>query len=128
MFLTDTGTVNVVVVPLPSSPSLLYPQQSTWLVDNRAQKLPPRPSALVSRMTVLALVMRWTITGTSELVVVPLPSSPSPLYPQQSTRPVDSRAQELPLLAWLATAVALVIPSTPAGTSEFVVVLLPSSP
>ena len=37
----------------------------------------------------------WTATGTSELVVVPLPSWPSWLSPQQTTWPVDSTAQTL---------------------------------
>ena len=46
-------------------------------------------------VTVVTLLMTRTATGTSELLKVPLPSSPSLLNPQQSTLPVASVAQKL---------------------------------
>ena len=39
-------------------------------------------------------VMPWTSTGVSLLLVVPSPSCPTPLSPQQSTWPLDSNAHE----------------------------------
>src|SRR5580693_4983993 len=75
---TATGTSDSLKVPLPSSPLPLDPQQSTWLVDNSAQKPKSPPTAWV------AFVILRTDTGTSEELKVPLPRSPLPPYPQQS--------------------------------------------
>src|SRR5450432_1030870 len=47
-----------------------------------------------------------TATGTEELVVVPLPSSPRRLLPQQTTVPLGGMAQE-----WLAPAAMNVAPT-----------------
>jgi hypothetical protein len=85
---TGTGTSESVVVPSPRSPNSLDPQQS--IVPEASTAHGEAPSPLV---TLIALVMPVTATGMSESVVVPSPSCPSPLYPQQCTVPVASSAQ-----------------------------------
>ena len=76
-----TGVSLLLVVPSPSCPSRLSPQASTWPVEVSA-RLNTQPAR-----TEVTLVPRGilTLTGTSLLVVVPLPSWPSPLAPQAST-------------------------------------------
>jgi hypothetical protein len=66
-------------------------------------------------------------TGMSESIMVPLPNSPLPPYPQQSTPPETSTAQfdRSPSLARL---VAVGMPVTATGESEFTFVPLPNSP
>ena len=44
-------------------------------------------------VTAVASVIPVTVTGVEELVVVPLPSCPVPLSPQQLTVPPPERAQ-----------------------------------
>jgi hypothetical protein len=89
-----------VTVPLPSSPVVLAPQQSTAPDASRAQY--PAPSLI----KLLAELTPDTGPGigsqTDELqakgpVSVPLPSSPVELFPQQSIAPDTSRAQYPPL-------------------------------
>src|SRR5580704_4980799 len=92
---TGTGVEELVVVPLPSWPSLLRPQHST---------VPPESSAQAESIAVGPLRPE-TATGVEELVVVPLPSWPSPFSPQHSTVPPESSAQaEEPLAEMAVTA------------------------
>jgi hypothetical protein len=84
---TATGVDELVVVPLPSSPWALYPQQSTVPFESSAQaEYSPAEMAVT-------LVGPRTATGVDELIVVPLPSSPYSLSPQQSTVPFESSPQ-----------------------------------
>jgi hypothetical protein len=71
---TATGTVLAVVVPLPSSPLLFWPQQYTVPVVVSAQ-LELVPVAIVANETPDGMV---TATGTLLAVVVPLPRLPLP--------------------------------------------------
>ena len=67
---TGPGVEDVVVVPFPSWPPLLSPQQST---------VPPVRSAHANQLpaTISVTPLRpETATGVDELVVVPSPSSP----------------------------------------------------
>jgi hypothetical protein len=118
---TGTGAVELVVVPLPSSPLVLSPQQRTMPSASLAQVWSH------SALTAVALVMSVTGTGTYENLVVPSPSCPSPLFPQQRMVPPRSRAQE-----WLApavTATAVVMPLTVTGVVDpRVEVPMPSCP
>ena len=70
---TATGMLRWVVVPLPSSPYIPYPQQYTVPVVVRAQLclLPPAP--IDAKVIPVGIV---TATGILLPVVVPLPSAP----------------------------------------------------
>src|SRR5450759_2176754 len=88
--LTTTGVLlSVVVVPLPSSPSKLRPQASTWPVEVSARlwRLPPAMAVTVVPEG------RLTWTGMLLLVVVPLPSWPELFKPQARTWPVEVSAR-----------------------------------
>src|ERR1035437_8557912 len=89
MPLTATGVELSVVVPLPSSPGPLDPQQRTELSVRRAQVW-RKPAEIV-----VAVVMPLTATGVELFVVVPSPSWPQLLSPQQRTEPPVRRAQVL---------------------------------
>src|SRR5260370_102018 len=65
-------------------------------------------------------------TGTSELLTDPLPSWPEPPLPQQFTRLVDSRAQNVALPVTMVP--ALLMLRTATGTSELLNDPLPSWP
>ena len=69
---TATGMLLSVVVPLPSLPCILDPQQYTVPVVVRAQ-LCPAPAPIDAKVTPLGIV---TATGALLLVVVPLPRLP----------------------------------------------------
>src|SRR5450756_2184673 len=113
----------VVVVPLPSSPSKLRPQASTWPVEVSARlwRLPPAMAVTVVPEG------RLTATGMLLMVVVPLPSWPLLLLPQASTWPVEVSAR---LLSPAAMAVTVVPEGrlTATGVLLLVVVPLPSWP
>src|SRR5215469_8041035 len=82
--LTLTGTVlRPPVVPLPSCPRLSSPQVSTdpVLVSATVKLQPCRT------WVILVPAASLTLTGTSELSVVPLPISPSPLKPHPRSVP-----------------------------------------
>src|ERR1700733_13963967 len=85
--LTATGVDESVVVPFPSSPYVLSPQQSTVPPVRRAQAWTSPPAMAV------VLVRPLTGTGVPESVVVPFPSWPFALAPQQSTVPPVRRPQ-----------------------------------
>jgi hypothetical protein len=73
---TFTGTELWVVVPFPSCPLLLRPQQASAPVALRAQAC-ESPTWIST-----ALVRLLTVTGTRLGVVVPFPSCPCELSPQ----------------------------------------------
>src|SRR5439155_19515561 len=89
-FFTCTGTDELVVVPLPSSPSVFIPQPQTVPSDLSATVCPPAAAIAVTP------VRPCTCTGTDELVVVPLPSSPSELQPQSPPVPSFNSTTLLP--------------------------------
>jgi len=125
---TATGAELEMVVPLPSRPSKLLPQQLTAPVFNNAHvwELPAVIETAVADPSVNAA----TATGTKLEVVLPLPSSPLPLKPQQLTAPVFNNAHVWELLAVIETAVAdtSVNAATATGTELSVVLPLPSRP
>jgi len=84
---TATGVVLPSLVPSPSWPSKLLPQQSVAPPLIRAQVSFPPAATAVAPLT------PETETGVDPPVVVPLPSSPSSLAPQHSTVPPLKRAQ-----------------------------------
>src|SRR5450759_2240087 len=122
--LTTTGVLLLVVVPLPSSPSKLRPQASTWPVEVSA-RLWSKPPAMA--VTVVP-EGRLTATGVLLPVVVPSPSWPFLLSPQARTWPVELSARpKLPPPAMAVT----VVPEgrlTWTGMLLSVVVPLPSWP
>src|SRR5450759_5273975 len=122
--LTTTGVLLLVVVPLPSWPSRLRPQASTWLAEVRA-KLWEKPPAIA--VTVVP-EGRLTATGMLLLVVVPLPSSPEKLSPQARTWPVAVRARLWLLPPAMAVTVVPEGRLTATGVLLLVVLPLPSSP
>src|ERR1700680_1087149 len=92
--LTWTGMLLLFMVPWPSWPELLRPQASTWPVEVNARPWPPPAAMAVTtgpegRLTWTGVVMHWQPV----VVVVPLPSSPSKLYPQANTWPVEVNAR-----------------------------------
>ena len=109
---TSTGTLDWVVVPLPSWPLRLLPQHLMPPVVVRAQ-------VWLSPATIAAtpLVRPETLTGVSELLVVPLPSCPVALSPQQRTPLAAVRAQ-----VWLLPAARRAPVGVAGGTVEVVVV------
>ena len=89
--------------PLPSCPAVLLPQHEMVPSRLSAQECPLLASSPPAAMAV-ASSMPVTGTGTSESSLVPLPSCPCSLLPQQAISPVCCRAQ-----VWLlpaATAIA----------------------
>jgi hypothetical protein len=66
--LTGTGVDRLTLDPLPSPPTLALPQQAAVPSERAAQLV------LLVTTTEVAVVSVDTATGTSELVVVPLPS------------------------------------------------------
>ena len=86
---TATGTELEVVLPLPSRPIPLQPQQLTAPVFNNAHVWEP---PAVIETAVAPPVNAATATGAELSVVVLLPSCPSPLEPQQLTAPVFNNA------------------------------------
>ena len=81
--LTNTGTLLLVVVPLPSCPWVLAPQQTTLPSEVLAQALEPvalEPDVLDEPTDTSVTVLPantpevFTNTGTLLFVVVPLPS------------------------------------------------------
>src|SRR6185295_1045128 len=78
---TDTGVWRSVIVPSPSCPASLTPQQDTLPDASRAQECKP-PSA-----SWLGLVSVGPATGVVRFVVVPSPISPAKLLPQHQTPP-----------------------------------------
>ena len=83
---TVTGVVALVVVPSPSCPAALLPQQATVLLL-RVAHVWSLPAVMV-----VTLVSPVTVTGVVALVVVPSPSCPEALLPQQATLPSSNRA------------------------------------
>src|SRR5689334_1143793 len=103
---TATGvplSVALPLVPSPSSPTVLSPQQNAcWLVFS-AQAAAPNPSETPIQPL---LEKPGTATGVSLIAGVPtepLPSSPTLLSPQHSTWPVNNVAQTVESLAAMAT-------------------------
>src|SRR5450432_2448960 len=121
MPVTVTGRFESVVVPLPSWPERLLPQQRT-VPDERRTQVVCAPAVMPT--TALAFA---TVTGSDELVLFPLPSWPRKLKPQHWTPPVESTAQVWEPPVAIATTVPAK-PTTETGTSELVVVPLPSWP
>src|SRR5580700_5875010 len=126
---TATGvplSVAAPLVPSPSSPTELSPQQNACWLALRAQLVAPNPADMPTKPLV---VKPPTVTGVVLIdgePTVPVPSSPTELSPQQSTWPVDRPAQTVLSLAPMDT--TLLSPLTGTGTSLSVVVPLPSSP
>ena len=79
--LTLTGSGVAVLLPLPSSPSLLAPQASTWPAEARASVNSHPARSWVT----LVPAGKCTLTGRPALTVLPLPSCPLMLLPQAST-------------------------------------------
>src|SRR4051812_22341465 len=123
---TATAVKDSVVVPLPSWPLPLYPQQYAQPPE-RAHMCPvvtglPPPPAVIA----VAFVRLETVTGIDESVVVPSPSWPWLLSPQHFAVPPDSNAhvEDCPT----AMAVAFVRLDTATGVHDGVVVPSPSWP
>jgi hypothetical protein len=92
------------MVPSPSSPSVLSPQQSTIPEVRIAQYPTPAAAKLVAKTPVGTGVVAHGVESIqlSGPLLEPSPSSPSKLAPQHSTAPEVRIAQELlPLLATL---------------------------
>src|SRR5579862_1067624 len=87
---TRLGTALSVVVPFPSCPKALKPQQY-------ALPLVVSPQALSSPLALSASNASPpdTATGVVAGVVVPFPNSPSALFPQQYATPLDAIAHVL---------------------------------
>ena len=84
---TSTGLAEVVVVPLPSWPESLAPQQNTRPSFKRAQ-LCCAPAVIST-----APASPETAAGRARSTVLPSPSCPASLAPQQATVPSLFRAQ-----------------------------------
>src|SRR6266550_3316636 len=84
---TATGVRLLIVVPFPSSPEPLSPQQyaAPLGVTPQVSQRTPLTAANVSPPD--------TATGAGLLVVVPFPSSPEPLSPQQYAAPLGVTPQ-----------------------------------
>src|SRR5207249_8518781 len=84
---TATGVALLVVVPFPSSPLPLYPQQY-------AVPLVVTPQALMKpALTAANVSPPETATGVQPLVVVAFPRTPEPLSPQQYAAPLGVTPQ-----------------------------------
>src|SRR5437763_8088092 len=96
-FETAAGVEWSFSVPLPSSPTLLFPQARTSPFFLSAMLKDP-PAAIAT--TALPAPRFFTAFGTSTGIVeaTPLPTSPEPLWPQPSTEPFDLSAMLCPLI------------------------------
>src|ERR1700716_3115157 len=116
---TATGVEPSVVVPLPSWPLSLAPQQWRFPAVCRGQLWSP-PAAIS-----ITVLMAAPATGVGLSVFVPSPSWPCAFAPQHRTVPAR-RAQEWEAPASIA--VAVVIPDTATGVELSVVDPSPSWP
>jgi hypothetical protein len=129
--LTATGTLELVLLPLPSCPLVLTPQQYAKLSEaiTHAVLLPPAEIAFIVFPERTPEVL--TATGILELALPPLPSSPPVPVPQQYALLSDAIAH---VLFHAAEAAFIVLPdSTPEvliaiGTFELVLEPLPRFP
>ena len=109
----------------------LPPRARGWRGDDKALGWSARAEGLIRKIRPVLYCWRRTRTGTSRLVVVPSPSWPAKLLPQQATDPSVLRAQE-----WLPPAATCFTPTrlpprpstTVLGAATFSVVLLPTWP
>src|SRR5262245_32281419 len=83
MPVTTTGVGESLLLPLPSCPSLLCPQQRAVLSASSAQ-LCSKPA-----VTAMAVVIPATLRADPEGAFVPSPSWPKLLLPQHCTPPAD---------------------------------------
>ena len=121
---TSTGVALSTAVPLPSWPPSLAPQHLTPPPAVTTQVLMP-PAAIATT----GPPRPTTSTGVRLPAVVPLPSWPERLRPQQLTPPAIVSAQVCQELALIATIVfPALVKSTSTGTRLLVVVPLPSWP
>ena len=88
--MTFAGTELSSVLPLPSCPSLLLPQQLTAPVFNNAHVW--KSPAVIETAVADPSVNAATATGAELSVVVLLPSCPLKFRPQQLTAPVFNNA------------------------------------
>src|SRR5512138_3234405 len=98
-FETSTGTLLSALLPFPSWPKLFAPQQVAMEFDpvpmlsvTIAQVCEP-PMGPPAAMAVTPKSSAETATGTLLLVLLPLPSWPSPLLPQHTAAPSAVMAQ-----------------------------------
>jgi hypothetical protein len=116
MLLTGPGTLRCDVVPSPSCPVMLLPQQ--WTAPPASAHVCVSPSA-----SAVTPVKPSTTTGVLLLTSEPSPSWPASFEPQHETSPPTiAHEYSVPV----ATAVAPVIPATCTGTVLSSVVSLPS--
>ncbi len=101
-----------VVVPFPSWPVKLYPEQSMPPPASRAHES-WRPAAIAVAPLIALTAAGVGMQPQPVVVVVPFPSSPVPFLPQHSIEPLASSAHECVSPAVIA--VALVIPLTGTG-------------
>ena len=141
-FRTSTGMIDVVVVPFPSWPEKFVPQQYTVFAVLTAQVpkdcVPVDTSVIVDRYVPVAEgpAPFTTSTGTLDVVLVPLPSWPELLWPQQYTYFVVLTAQVVfcPSDTWAIVDKYVPVDEGPApfrtsaGAVSFVTVPLPSWP
>ena len=133
---TGTGTELLMVVPLPNWPLEFSPQQRAVPSAITAHELDAPVLTLTAVVAAVAPEMADTNTGTFLSMVVPSPTVPWELKPQQRTVPSAIRAHACPpimleprlRLTAVVAGVAPVIPDTCTGTLLFVVVPLPNSP
>jgi hypothetical protein len=110
---TGCGVDAFVVVPLPTSPSMLSPQQSTLPPERTVHAPNPPPLTLVA-------FERLTCTGVDDqLAVEPLPSCPKPFPPRLYSEPLDRSAYPV-LFPLTATAVAPLMLGTGIGVETTV--------
>ena len=115
-----TGVELFVVLPFPSSPWKLFPQQSTVPFESSAQASSPPADMAV------AVDMPDALTGIELFVVLPFPRLPELLFPQHCTEPFASNAQGPAVPTDMEVAVDM--PETSTGIGLFVVVPFPSWP
>jgi hypothetical protein len=120
--LTATGVADWLVLPLPSAPLVLSPQHLTVPAVSSAQVWNCPPTTAAAPLAELIVVAN---TGVVELVVLPLPSWPFVLSPQQLTAPVVETPQEWARPAEMSTSVARPLTGTGLGV---LAPLLPSCP
>src|SRR5690348_11704799 len=83
-----TGTALLAVLPIPSSPALLWPQAHT-VPSERSARLNPHPAAIL--VTPASPLTGAAVASTP--VTVPRPSSPRGLSPQAHMGPSERRAR-----------------------------------
>ena len=123
----SVGVFRRVVVPSPSSPTLLNPHVKRRPLDVSAEECSKPNEIWVIVSTTLKLKRAVIFVGVLHCVVVPSPSWPSELRPHVKRRPFDVRAEECkPKETWVIVSPTLKLKRAVMSVGVVLSVVVPS--